>query len=91
MSTKDTVIQIIATELGIDPGSIAESSSLVDELGADSPHLLEIALAIEEQFGVKVSDAELAKLHTVSDIVTHVQRNIDAAARYASSAASRSG
>jgi acyl carrier protein len=81
MNIRDTVIQIVATELEADPGSITESISFVDDLGADSPHLLEIALAIEEQFGVKVPDAELASFRTVGDVVAYVQRNVSAAAQ----------
>lgn len=73
MKIRDVVIEIIATELDID--TIPESSSL-DELGVDSPHLLELALAIEERFGITVPDAALCRFRTVEDVITYVQRHI---------------
>jgi acyl carrier protein len=75
MNDRDILFEIIAKELDVERSAISEGSTL-DELGADSPHLLELALAIEAQFGITVPDADLARLRTapVSDVITYVQR-----------------
>ena len=73
MNIRDAVIQIIVEELGVEPGAISDESNLKDNLGAGSPQLLEMAMAIEELFSVVISDRALGKLHTVGDVVAYVK------------------
>jgi acyl carrier protein len=75
MEIRDKIIEIIAKECDIDQGAISESATL-DELGVDSPHLLEIVLAIEETFGLKIRDGVLTPKHTVGDVIDYVQRRV---------------
>lgn len=70
MEIRDIVIEIVATELDVD--NISEASSL-EELGADSVHLVELALAIEERFGINISDAALGRFRTVDDLINYVR------------------
>ena len=70
MEIRDIVIEIVATELDVD--TVSEASSL-DELGADSVHLVELALAVEERFGISVPDAALARFRTVEDLINYVR------------------
>ena len=72
MNKRDILIEIIAKELDVEQSTVSEGSTL-DELGADSPHLLELAVAIEKQFGITIPDADLADFRTVDDIITYVQ------------------
>ena len=73
MKIRDMVIEVIATELDTD--AISEGSSL-DELGVESRHLLEIAMATEERFGIEVPDAALARFRTVDDVINYVQSRV---------------
>lgn len=72
MDARDVVLKILAEELDADPDSISEKARLEEDLGADSPNKLEIALGIEEELGMKVPDSELAKFRTVGDVVNYV-------------------
>ena len=75
MIIRDRVIEIVAREFDIDPLILSENSGL-EELGADSPHLLELALGIEESFGIEIPDAILAGLRTVGDLINYIQQNV---------------
>lgn len=74
MNIQATIIRIIAEELGASEEAISENANLVDDLGADSPHQLEMAMAIEEQFGIEIPDGDLANLHTVGEVISYVVR-----------------
>lgn len=75
MEIRDIIIGIIAKECDIDQGAISESVTL-DELGVDSPRLLEIVLAIEETLGLKIRDGVLTPKHTVGKVIAYVQRHV---------------
>ncbi|MCI8477193.1 MAG: acyl carrier protein [Oscillospiraceae bacterium] len=66
---------MIAETLGCDVDQITESTQLVEDLGADSLSLVELAMAIEESTGVTVEDSALPTLKTVGDIAAYIQAN----------------
>jgi acyl carrier protein len=66
--------QILTERLGIPSRDITTDAKLVDDLGMDSLDAVELAIATERQFGVSVSDEQVAKLLTVGDIVKLVQQ-----------------
>ena len=66
--------QILTDRLGIPSSDITADAKLVDDLGMDSLDAVELAIATERQFGVSVSDEQVAKLLTVGDIVKLVQQ-----------------
>lgn len=76
MNARDVVIRILAEELGAEPDSISEKARLEEDLGADSPSKLEIAIGIEEELGLKVPDRELGEFRTVGDVVSYVSRKM---------------
>lgn len=67
------VQEIIADQLEIEPEKITMESSLVDDLEADSLDVIELVMAFEEEFGVKMPDEELENIKTVGDIVSALQ------------------
>jgi acyl carrier protein len=64
---------IIADKLGVEPTSITEDSSFIDDLGADSLDVVDIVMAFEDEFGIKVADEELEKFSTVKDVVEYIK------------------
>lgn len=60
---------ILVEQLNVEPGDIAENSTLAADLGADSLDIVEIAMAVEEEFEVQLSAEEVEKLNTVADWV----------------------
>ncbi len=72
MSVESKIKEIIAEQLGINEDDIAAESSLSDDLGADSLDIVEIAMALEEEFEVEISDADIDSIDTVKDFTNFV-------------------
>ena len=72
----DKIAEIIASQLRADQADITEDTNVMEDLGADSLDVVEILMAIEENFGVSVSDDEIPNLKTVRDIVEYVESNM---------------
>ena len=68
-NTKDTVIAIIAEQMGITTESINTTDRFVDDLGADSLHVVELLMGLEEEFEIEIADEEFEKLVTVQQII----------------------
>lgn len=72
----DKIAEIIASQLRADQADITEDTNVMEDLGADSLDVVEILMAIEENFGVSVSDDKIPNLKTVRDIVEYVESNM---------------
>ncbi len=62
----------IADRLGVPEAEIQPTSALVEDLGADSLDLVELVMAMEEEFEVEIPDDEVEKLKTVQDAVSYI-------------------
>ncbi len=69
----ERIQKIIADELNIDEGGISLDTRLQEDLGADSIDAMNIVMRIEEDFSVTVSDEEIARIKTVSDILDSIK------------------
>jgi len=72
METLDRVKRVVAEELQIDWRSIRPDDDVEKELAADSLHMAQIVMALEEEFSIRVPDEEATKLKTVSQISGYV-------------------
>lgn len=77
MSTEERVITI-ATEHLQPEGVITPDSKFAEDLGADSLDVVDLVMAIEEEFNITITDDEIAKLVTVQDVITHVDTKVAA-------------
>ena len=66
---------VIAEQLGVEEDEVLESSKLVDDLGADSLDIVELIMAIEEEFEVEIKDEVVEEFVTVSDIIKYLEVN----------------
>lgn len=66
---------IIVDQLGVDEGEVEVSTSFVEDLGADSLDIVELIMALEEEFGVEISDEKAESLTTVGDAVEYIEAN----------------
>ncbi len=69
----DTVKKIILEQFDVDEDDITYETSLADDLDADSLELVELLLAFEDEFDVKIPDEEAESLKTVGDIVKYIE------------------
>lgn len=72
MAMAQKVKEIIANELGIDANTIADNAKIVADLGADSLAVMQIVMAVEDEFGVSVPEADIMKMETVNHIVAYI-------------------
>ena len=68
----EKVIDIIVDKLGVDRAEVTPEAVFVDDLGADSLDLVELIMAMEEEFGMEIADEEAEKLRTVQDVISFV-------------------
>jgi acyl carrier protein len=78
--TFEAVREIICRELGVDEQEATPGAQIVDDLGADSLDHVELVMAIEEAYGIVVSDEDMEKIRTVQDIVDYLQAHVKGAA-----------
>jgi len=66
------VSELLADQLGIDESGIQLEKNIYDDLGADSLDTVEITMALEERYGIEITDEQGDKFKTVADIVDYV-------------------
>jgi acyl carrier protein len=76
---KEKIVDIIANQLGIDRGDVTPEASVVDDLGADSLDVVELVMALEEEFDLEIPDEEAEKIKSVNDIFSHMENALQAA------------
>ena len=69
----DTIKKLLSEQLGIDPEKITEQTNFKTELNADSLDLVEMMLALEEEYGISFENVELEKFETVGDVINCIE------------------
>ena len=69
MDTFNKVADMLSEQLGINKDKITLESDVIKDLGADSLDVVQMLMALEEDFGITVSEDAAANLRTVADIV----------------------
>lgn len=72
MAVAEKVKSIVAEQLGVKLEEVNESSSFVDDLGADSLDTVELVMALEEEFKIEIPDEDAEKITTVGDAVKYI-------------------
>ena len=76
MSSSDTnerVKAIIVEQLGVPTEEVIESASFIEDLGADSLDIVELVMALEEEYEMEISDEDAEKIKTVHDVVNYIE------------------
>jgi acyl carrier protein len=68
--------RILEDQLGVDSEEITPRALLIDDLGADSLDQIEVVMALEEEFGVQIDDADVDGLRTVKDVTDYLTRQL---------------
>ena len=71
----DKVKEIIVEQLGVAESSVTEEASFIDDLGADSLDIVELIMALEEEFDIDIPDSDAEKVVTVGDVVEYIKDN----------------
>jgi acyl carrier protein len=71
----EKVKKLVVEQLGVEEDDIAMESSFIDDLGADSLDIVELIMALEEEFSLEIPDNEAEKITTVGDAVGYITKN----------------
>ncbi len=74
-SVEERVKKIVIEQLGVKEEEVVNSSSFVDDLGADSLDTVELVMALEEEFETEIPDEEAEKITTVQQAIDYVNAN----------------
>ena len=73
----EKIAEIIANQFDVEVDTISMETSFVDDLKADSLDVVEIIMAIEDEYGIEVPDEKLENVKTVGDVVGYIEELVD--------------
>lgn len=73
MDMFETVKEILARQLQVDADDITQDTDIVDDLGADSLDVVEMLMAIEQEYGIIVPDDVITSFKTVGDVAKYIE------------------
>ena len=72
----EKVKEIIVNQLGVTDTAVTLEASFIDDLGADSLDIVELVMALEEEFDMEIPDEDAEKVVTVGDVVDYIKENV---------------
>ena len=71
----EKVKDVIVEQLGVAENAVTTEASFIDDLGADSLDIVELIMALEEEFDLEIPDADAEKIVIVNDVVEYIKEN----------------
>ena len=78
MGLEDRVSAIIVEQLGVTKEELTPRASFIDDLGADSLDIVELVMAMEEEFDIEIPDDDAEKIQTIKDVISYLKDKIEA-------------
>jgi acyl carrier protein len=72
-AVEDKIKEIIVEQLGVSAEEVVTEASFIDDLGADSLDIVELVMAIEEEWGLEIPDDDAEKIQTIQDAINYVE------------------
>ena len=69
----ERVKKIVIEHLGVEPEKVVTNANFIDDLGADSLDIVELVMALEEEFGISIPDEEAENIKTVGDAIAFIE------------------
>ena len=77
MALQQRVEEIIVEQLGISRDEVTPEASFIDDLGADSLDIVELVMAMEEEFDVEIPDDDAEKIQSIGDAITYLKAKLE--------------
>lgn len=74
---KEKIISLISEQFNIEEGDINLDTSFRDDLNADSLDLVELVMALEDEFGLEIEDEDIENINTVGDSINYIKKALD--------------
>lgn len=74
-AVEERVRSIISDQLGVSEDEVKPESKFIEDMGADSLDIVELIMAMEEEFEVEIPDEEAEKIRNVNDVITYIKNN----------------
>jgi acyl carrier protein len=79
MALEEKISDIIVEQLGVAKEEVRPEASFIDDLGADSLDIVELVMAMEEEFDVEIPDDDAEKIQTIGDAISYLKEKLAAA------------
>lgn len=77
MALEERVTEIIVEQLGVTRDEVVPEASFIDDLGADSLDIVELVMAMEEEFDVEIPDDDAEKLQTIGSAIAYLKAKLE--------------
>ena len=71
----EKITGILAEQLGADENDMSMDTNIAKDLGADSLDVVELLMAIDDEFGIEIPDEEIENIKTIGDLVEYIEKN----------------
>jgi acyl carrier protein len=75
MTIEENVKSIIAKQLRVDAHEVRPEASFIEDLGADSLDIVQLVMALEEEFQIDIPDEDVENLRTVQDVINYIKKH----------------
>jgi acyl carrier protein len=76
MALEERVAEIIVEQLGVSRDEVVTEASFIDDLGADSLDIVELVMAMEEEFNVEIPDEDAEKIQTIGAAIAYLKGKV---------------
>ncbi len=77
-SIKDRVKEIVCEQLGVSAEEVTPEASFIEDLGADSLDIVELVMALEEEFDIEIPDEDAERIQTIGDATAYLKEKLGA-------------
>ena len=76
MALEERVAEIIVEQLGVSRNEVVVEASFIDDLGADSLDIVELVMAMEEEFNIEIPDEDAEKIQTIGAAIAYLKGKV---------------
>ncbi|HEY3276532.1 MAG TPA: acyl carrier protein [Syntrophorhabdaceae bacterium] len=76
MTVSEKVKKMIVDQLGVNESEVVPEAKFIDDLGADSLDIVELIMALEDEYGIEIPDEDAEKIETVGDAIRYIEEHM---------------
>jgi acyl carrier protein len=76
MAVGEKVKKMIVEQLGVSESEVVPEAKFIDDLGADSLDIVELVMALEDEYGIEIPDEDAEKIETVGDAIKYIEEHM---------------